>query len=60
MPPIQLIEQDDLICLRPFAPLDHVKLDRVAFLQALVPLGLDRTVVDEDIGGFRRRGPEKP
>src|ERR1700723_1700692 len=39
--------------LRPFLPLGDFELHRIAFLQALVSLGTDRAVVDEDIRPIR-------
>jgi len=39
-----------LISLGALCPLDDVKLDFISFFQALVPLTLDGTIVDEDIG----------
>jgi hypothetical protein len=40
----------DLIGLRAFCALDNVKLDLIAFLEALVAFALDGTVMNKDIG----------
>ena len=47
---IDFLNSEDLISLRAFGSLNDVELDLVAFLEALIALALDRTVMDEDIG----------
>ena len=42
-------ETRDLIRLRSFGPLDDVELNLIALFEALVPLALDGTVVNEDV-----------
>jgi hypothetical protein len=42
-------EARDLIRLRSFGPLDDVELNFIALFEALVPLALDGTVVNEDV-----------
>jgi hypothetical protein len=39
----------NLVSLRAFLALDHVKLDLISFFQALVALNLDRRIMHEDI-----------
>jgi hypothetical protein len=45
-----LFESTYLISLRALCPLDDVKLDFITLFQALIPLALDGTIVNEDIG----------
>jgi hypothetical protein len=44
-----LTEAQNSICLRAFLPLNDIKLDVVAFFEALVSVELDCRVVDEDV-----------
>ena len=47
---INFFETRDLVGLGALGSLDDVELDLIAFLEALVALALDRTVVNEDVG----------
>ena len=52
------VQAHDLIRLRPLIPLHNIEFHLVAFLQAFVPIRLNGTVMDEDIGTIVT--PNKP
>jgi hypothetical protein len=45
----RVLQPDDLVRLRPFAALNNVEFDFIAFLQTLVAIDLNRAVMHEDV-----------